>query len=275
MEKSVTPKRGRPRVQEVAEPAATKKKRKVITRQKDASKEPKLYEIVGPSGIYYKLRSSKVLHFDNEKNSVRELRYCSTEPSVFADEQSERAVRNHVVFRDGRLLVRVDQPNLLQYLELHPDNQANGGNVFRLVNEEVNHEEVIENEFLIHDAITLIKSRPIDELLPLAMALNIDVNQSPLAVKRALVTQAKSNPKKFLETNNNPLVEARSSVQQALDFQIVSNKGGAVVWTDTNKMVVSVPAGMDAIEVLTRFVMTDQGASVLDEIDRQLAEIAS
>lgn len=275
MEKSVTPKRGRPRVQEVSEPAATKKKRKVITRQKDASKEPKLYEIVGSSGIYYKLRSSKVLHFDSEKNSVRELRYCSTEPSVFADEQSDRAVRNHVVFRDGRLLVRVDQPNLLQYLELHPDNQANGGNVFRLVNEEVNHEEVIENEFLIHDAITLIKSRPVDELLPLAMALNIDVNQSPLAVKRALVTQAKSNPKKFLETNNNPLVEARSSVQQALDFQIVSNKGGAVVWTDTNKMVVSVPAGMDAIEVLTRFVMTDQGASVLDEIDRQLAEIAS
>ena len=40
-------------------------------------------------------------------------------------------------------------------------------------------------------------------------------------------------------------------------------------------MVVAIPAGMDRIEVTTRFVMTDAGSVTLAEIERQLAEIAS
>lgn len=277
MEKPVAPKRGRPRVQaETPKVEATKApKKKVLTRQKDKRKEPKLFEIIDGGGIYYKLRSSRVMYFDEKENLLRELRYCAAEPSCYADEQSDRAVRSHVVFRDKRLLVMPNQPNLLQYLELHPDNEANGGNVYRLVNEEVDHEQIIENEFLVHDAITLIKSRPIDELLPLAMALNIDINQSPLAVKRALVALAKSDARKFLDMNSNPLVEARSSVQQAFEFDIFRSNGGAVVWSDTSKMVVAIPAGMDRIEVTTRFVMTDAGSATLAEIERQLAEIAS
>lgn len=271
-----TPKRGRPRVQaETPKVESVKPKRKVVTRKKDPSKEPKLFTIKSGGGIYYKLRASNVMHFDEEKNELRELRYCAKEPSVFADEQSNRAQRSHVIFREKNLLVMPNQPNLLMYLELHPDNVANGGTVFSMVNEEVDHEKVVENEFLIHDAISLIKARPIDELMPLAMSLKIDINQSPLAVKKDLLNYAKKEPKKFLDMSNSPLVEARSSVQQAFDFQIIKDNGGAIVWVDTNKMVVAIPAGMDKIEVMTRFVMTDAGASALAEIERQLAEIAS
>ena len=254
---------------------AAKPKKKVLKKKKDLSKEPKLFTIKSGGGIYYKLRSHNVMHFDEEKNQLRELRYCAREPSVFADEQSNRAQRSHVVFRDQSLLVMANQPNLLKYLELHPDNMANGGTVFSLVNEDVDNEKVVENEFLVHDAISLIKSRPTDELLPLAMSLNIDINQSSLAVKRQLVSYAKKEPQKFLDMSNNPLVEARSSVRQAFDFEIIKNNGGAVVWFDTGKMIVAIPAGMDKVEVMTRFVMTDAGASTLAEIERQLAEIAS
>lgn len=276
MEKQQAPKRGRPRVQaEQPKVESVKPKRKVVRKTKDKSKQPKLFKIEKGAGIYYKIRSANITHYDEDKNEVRELRYCAREQSVFVDEQSERAVRSHVIFRDGQLLVMPNQPNLLRYLELHPDNKANRGTVFSLVNEEVDHEKLVENEFLVHDAISLIKSRPVEELLPLAMALNIDINQSSLAIKRAMVVYAKKEPQKFLDMNSNPLVEARSTVQQAFDFEILRDNGGAVVWADTNKMVVSIPAGMNKVEVLTRFVMTDQGASTLAEIERQLAEIAS
>ncbi len=270
------PKRGRPSAKaEQPRVESVKPKSKILTKRKDPSREPKLFTISSGGGIYYKLRSSKVMHYDEGKNELRELRYCSREPSVFVDEQSNRAVRSHVIFRDGNLLVRPNEPNLLAYLNLHPDNMANGGTVFEMMNKDVDHEKIVENEFLIHDAISLIKSRPTEELYPLAMALNIDINQSALSVKRALVSYAKQNPQKFLDMNSNPLVEARGTVQQAFDFDIIRNNTGAVVWSDTNKMVVAIPAGMDKIQVVTRFVMTDAGAPTLAEIERQLAEIAS
>ena len=268
-----TPKRGRPpRV--VEEKPAAKPKAKLIKRNvPDANQVPKVFEVVNGGGIYYKLRSRPIV-FDEKTNTNRELRYCPAEKSVFKDEQSEAARVSPVVFRDKTLVVPHTQPNLLRYLELHPGNTANGGNAFRLLNEEVNVEKEIDNEFKTHDAISFIKARPIDELIPLAMALNIEVNQSNINIKRDLVRYAKSNPARFLDMTTNPLVEARSVVASAFDFEIIRNNGGAVVWTDTNKIIVSIPAGQDKTEVMTRFVMTDAGAAVLSEIERQLAEIA-
>jgi hypothetical protein len=70
------------------------------------------------------------------------------------------------------------------------------------------------------------------------------------------------------------MVNARSTVAQALDFQIIEERKGAVVWFDTGKMIVSVPVGQDSVEVMTRFVMTDKGTTVLSELERQLEAIA-
>lgn len=268
-----TPKRGRPPRVVKEEPAAKPKAKLIKRNVPDANQVPKVFEVVNGGGIYYKLRSRPVI-FDASTNTNRELRYCPAEKSVFKDEQSEAARVSPVVFRDKTLVVPHTKPNLLKYLELHPGNAANGGSAFRLLNEELNVEKEVDNEFKAHDAISFIKARPIDELIPLAMALNIEINQSNINIKRDLVRYAKSNPTKFLDMTTNPLVEARSVVASAFDFEIVRDNGGAVVWTDTNKIIVSIPAGQDKTEVMTRFVMTDAGASVLGEIERQLAEIA-
>ena len=67
---------------------------------------------------------------------------------------------------------------------------------------------------------------------------------------------------------------ARTTVAQSFDFQIIEDRNGGVVWFDTGKLIVSVPVGQDKVEVMTRFVMTDKGSTVLSELERQLAEIA-
>ena len=85
---------------------------------------------------------------------------------------------------------------------------------------------------------------------------------------------AKKNPKKFMDMFDNPMVHARTTIMQGFDFDIVSEKRGAIVWTDTGKMVLSVPVGQDPVDTLTRFCMTDKGSSVLSDIERQLTEIA-
>ena len=235
---------------------------------------PVLYETVSGGGVFFKLSAANLTVYDPESDMVRGIRYCPQEHSVYRDEQSAGSLVGHVVFRNKMLLVQRDKPNLIKYLDLHPGNADNGGSQFRKVESEKNTEKEVEQEFLINDAVSIVKSRPIDELLPMAMSLNIDTNQSNIEIKRELVLQAKKNPQKFLDTLNNPLVNARSAVMQSFDFNILKNTGGAIVWHDTGKMIVAVPVGQSHIEVLTRFVMTDQGASVLSEIERQLEAMA-
>lgn len=268
-----TPKRGRPPRVVEEKPKAKPKANLVKRHVPDESKTPRVYQVSNGGGVYYKLRSRPIV-FDGKTNTSRQLRYCPAEKSVFKDEQSENAVVSPVVFRDKLLVVPVTQPNLIKYLDLHPDNEKNGGSSFKLLNKEQNVEKEVEKEFKSHDAVAFIKARPIEELIPLAQALRIEVNQSNINIKRDLVRFAKSKPEEFLSMTTNPLVEARSVVTSAFDFDIIRNNGGAVVWVDTNKMIVSIPAGQEKTEVMTRFVMTDAGASVLGEIERQLAEIA-
>ena len=275
-EQTAAPRRGRPSTKPAtAKNKATVQKKPPIKRNlKDESKMPVLFETMSGGGIFFKLKGSNLSVYDETSGTVRGIRYCPQEQSVFKDEQGESALVGHVIFRNKMLLVEHTKPNLLKFLELHPGNQANGGSMFRKVEAEKNTEKEVEQEFLVNDAISIVKSRPIDELLPLAMSLNIETNQKNIEIKRELVMQAKRDPRKFLDMLNNPLVNARSSVMQAFDFNILKNNGGAVVWHDTGKMVVAIPVGQSYVEVVTRFVMTDQGASVLSEIERQLEAMA-
>lgn len=275
-------KRGRPvtrKETEAPKKAAPKKaatKKPSIKRNiPDRNRLPKMYEMAGKKGgLFYKVRSNNLVIYDEETNTNRRIRYCPGEASIYVDEQSDAAVKEHVVFRNKMLIVPYDKPNLLAFLEKHPDNQANGGGSFRLVNKEIDIEKEVENEFLVTDAISMIKARPIDDLLPVALSLNINTNQNDLSIKRSLVMYAKKNPQKFMDMFDNPVVHARTMVMQGFDFQIITDKNGAVVWTDTGKIILSIPVGQDRIDTVTRFCMTDKGSSVLSEIERQLNEIA-
>lgn len=267
---------GRPPKQTPEVASAPKKKVAKVKRQlPDTDKIPKVYQMIGnKGGIFFKLRSKNISVYDEEKRLVRQIRYCPGEPSIYVDEQSEISKIEHVVFENKILSVPYSKPNLQNFLDSHPDNKANGGTVFELANNEKNSELELEAEFAITDAISIIKSKSIDDLLPVAMALNINTNQSDLSIKRALVQQAKRNPMKFMGLIDSPMVMARTTVAQSLDFQIIEERKGAVVWFDTGKLIVSVPVGQDKIEVMTRFVMTDKGSTVLSELERQLEDIA-
>lgn len=248
---------------------------KVKRQLPDGTRIPKVYQMIGnKGGIFFKLRCKNVTVYDEHQRTVRQIRYCPGEPSIYVDEQSQISKLEHVVFENKILSVPYDKPNLQKFLDLHPDNKANGGSVFELANDERRSEIELENEFAVTDAIALIKSRNIDDLLPVAMALNINTNQSDLSIKRALVQSAKRNPAQFMGLVDSPMVMARTTVAQSFDFQIIELRSGAVVWFDTGKLIVSVPVGQDKIEVMTRFVMTDKGSSVLSELERQLDEIA-
>jgi hypothetical protein len=161
--------------EQVAAPVAPAKKKRSIKRQEQVNQN-KEYEIIRAGGIVFMLPQKGVTVYDSESDSVREIRYCPNEPSIFRDEQSENARRESVTFRDGRIFVPKDKPNLRAFLDLHPQNKANGGTTFKEVNKKRDAELELKKEFLTTDAVALVRDKDINDLLPVAMYFKVNIN---------------------------------------------------------------------------------------------------
>ena len=275
-ETTTQPRRGRPK-KTASSPAQAEKKqapsKKVIRRTEEPQQNCE-YEVVKGGGIVTLLSQKGVTIYDEEKDTVREIRYCPNEPSIFSDEQGEKAKREAVVFRDKRLFVPKQKPQLRKFLDLHPDNIANGGTLFKKIDKKADAMKELQKEFLQTDAITMVRDKPIEELLPIAIYFGYNVNASTSDIRFNLLQKAKKNPKEFIEAFDSPQVQVRSVVQQAKEYQFIATKESGVHWFDSNQLIVSVPAGMDPLDVMTRFCMTEKGAAVLSNLEEKLAKLA-
>ena len=165
-------------------------------KKKEIKKDREIYIFLTKKkgGIYLSLPQKNITVFDEKQNSVRQIRYCPNENSIYADEQSKNGIREQIVFRDGTLAVRRNQPNLIKYLNAHPSNVANGGNLFYLKDEAKTAVDEVEAEFAIHEAVGMVRDKSIEDLLPVAMFLNINTDQETMGIKRELLNHAKSAP---------------------------------------------------------------------------------
>ena len=259
-----------------AAPAAKKpapKKGYSVIKKESTGPQMKVFEVVSGGGIVFKIKSEATV-YDPETNKVRAIRYCPGEPSIYRDEQSENARRSHVVFRDGLLAVPHNQPNLSDFLMMHPGNIANGGADFKLVDNSKDSQEEIDKEFLVHDAVALVRTKDGDEILSVAIALGVNIEQKMIDIRRELLREAKANPEGFIKMFDDPRVKTRSAVIQANDFQILAAKPDGVYWFDSGRLIISVPAGQDPIDIMVRFCLTEKGANVYDEIVSRLEKLS-
>ena len=263
-----TAKRGRPA--KAAEPATIAEKKVDLSKFKNSVKVPTEYEIIGKGGLVYMLNKSEVMYFDKAKNKQFALRYCPNEPSVYRDDQNENSIKGGIVFREGRIFVSEDQQNLRDFLDMHPDNEANGGSVFRKIDHASLAKKKIEVDFLYADAVNLVRSKPVDEIVSVATAFAVNTDRMVDEVRHDLLVFAKKNPKAFIEAFDNPVIETKAKVKRAMKYNLISHKGGHIVWTDTNKHIIAVPEGKDPADIFVRYCMTETGSVVLNEIERQL-----
>ena len=232
------------------------------------------YFIPGSAGIAFMLPQKGATVYDKEKDTIREIRYCPNEPSIYVDEQSESALKQSVVFRENRLFVRKDQPNLRNFLESHPSNYANGGNLFKKEDKKFEAEESLNKEFILNDAISMVRDKDIQDLLPIAIYFGININTPVSEIRYNLLNTAKKNPLKFIESFDDPKVKTRSILQQASDYQIINIKTDGVYWFDSNGLIVSVPVGQKPLDVAVRFCLTERGSSVIDSLENKLSSLS-
>ena len=261
-----------PKAQPVQAPPAQKKKRG-IKRQEKVLQHAE-YEIPSRAGVVFMLPQKGVTIYDSEKDTIREIRYCPNEPSIYTDEQSDKALRQSVAFRDGRLFVRKDQPNLRSFLDTHPMNMANGGNLFKRVDKKSDAEAELKREFALSEAVSIVRDKEINDLLPIAIYFGVNINKPVSEIRYDLLNIAKKKTKEFMEAFDSPQVQVRSTVQQAKDYQLINLKNDGCYWFDSNALIVSVPVGQDSMDVMVRFCLTEKGASVLSNLEERLDKMA-
>lgn len=259
---------------QVVEPPVTTTKKKPAIKRTEVVNQHKEYEIARGGGIVYMLPQKGITVYDQENDTVREIRYCPNEPSIFVDEQSTNAVKQSVVFRDGKLFVPKDKPNLRKFIEMHPMNIANGGSVFKEIDKRKDAEVQLKEEFLLNDAVSKVRDSSLDELLPVAMFFNVNINTPVNEIRYNLLNIAKKKPQEFLQSFDSPQVMARSIIKQAESYQIINVKKDGVYWFDSNSLIVSVPVGQDPSDVMVRFCLTEKGASVLTSLEERLERLA-
>lgn len=261
---------GRPKV--AAPKPATSNKRNIKREEKVVTHAE--YEIIKGGGIVFMLPQKGVTVYDKEKDTVREMRYCPNEPSIWRDEQSDNAVRESVVFEGGRIFVPKSKPNLRIFLDKHPGNHANGGTTFKQVNKKRDAEQQLNKEFKLTEAITLVRDTDITDLLPIAIYFKVSIETPVTEIRYNLLQIAKKRPQEFIESFDSPQVQARASIQQAKDYQIIRLKQDGAFWFDSNSLIVSVPAGMDPTDVMVRYCLTEKGAPVLSDIEERLDKLS-
>ena len=249
------------RTKGVAAPQAAKKNQTYI------------YKLLDGGGIVSIIPSKGVTIYDESKNEVREIRYCPNQKSIFVDEQSGAATREPIKFYEGLLAVPHTKPNLIAFMQAHPSNTANGGRMFEAVDNEKKHEESVEQEFLIHDAVTLVREKSAEELVPVGSHFGIKLKDSISDFKYELLNVAKKNPKEFIESFDNPVVTMKAKITRAADFGFIKLNESGAYWSDGNRLIVATPTGYSSLNTLTQHCLTDKGASTFAKIESELDKI--
>tara|TARA_R110002096_G_scaffold170211_2_gene342442 strand:+ start:243 stop:1103 length:861 start_codon:yes stop_codon:yes gene_type:complete len=251
---------------------APKRSKKILRKKKEEVNS--MYTIPKGGGIVYMLKQKGVTVYDEKTDVVRAMRYCPNEQSIWLDEQGVNARKEAVVFRDGNLMVAKNKPNLKEFLELHPMNISNGGTVFEKVDTTKDSEVELQKEFSKTEAVSLVRDKDINDLLTVAIYYGIDVNKSTSDIRYELLKTAKKNPTEFIKAFDSPQVVAKSAIRQAADYQIIDIRNDGVYWFDSGGLIVSVPVGAKADDVMTRFCLTEKGSTVLDALEEKMARLA-
>lgn len=240
------------------------------------------YILLGKSTpISYVLRAKNtqynpLLYFDGEKN--RAMRYSPNQKSIFEDAQDKNVLYKPIIFADGKLSVGKEDATLQLFLHLHPQNEANGGNLFREFNPEMNAQqdvEAVESQF---EALQTAINMDITELEAIARVVKKGTGESvdkmtTSEIKRDMLNYAKDAPEDFLRLANDTDIKLRNLAIRAVDSGILSLKDDNTnfYWGNTKKKVLTVPFGDNPYTHLASYFKTDEGLDTMKAITEKLA----
>jgi hypothetical protein len=226
----------------------------------------------GKKPLSRSIKSANIHWFDEEKGYERELKYCQNQKTVFVDEMSGDQRLQHVVFRNGMLIVEREKTILQKLLSLyHPDR-----------------DKLFYEEKPVADAIDEISWLEMEiEALNAAKNIDIDMAEAIMRVeigskvtemsskelKRDLLLYAKRNPQLFLELVNDENVILRNFGIKATELSILklSSDQRTFTWGSNGRKLMNVPFDEHPYSALAAWFKTDEGMEIYANIEKQLS----
>jgi hypothetical protein len=216
----------------------------------------------------------RLLHFDEESNTNKPLRYARNSNSPFQEDQDANVILEPIVFEDGTLVVSKTNPVLQEFLHYHPDN----GDVFY---EFDNNKDAQQEMAMMYDALDAqIAARDLDistleSVSRLLMGSNID-KMTTAELKRDVMLFAKRYPQDFMEAVNDPSLKMNNIAARAMSDGYLSyrNNKKEIFYNlkDNKKKLLTIPYGDDPLYVLSSYLQSDEGMDLYKFLDNIFSE---
>ena len=226
-----------------------------------------------------------LLVFDEKERVNRPIRHCRNEKSIFIDEQSEHALLEPIIIEKGYLLVKATETATQAFLDIHPDNAANGGNIFEEIDEDKEAEEALEREDMIIDLKSEVRAVQAKEdgifklqslVAVLKNSVTVASKMTSSELRREIYLAIENNPKRFMDGKKTNLFSEEVSRRHiallglASDVIKTSADGRRIVWSENGETITNIPMGIKATDHLFAFLESDEGLLVLDELQKRI-----
>ena len=232
----------------------------------------RIYKLVGDKKpLSRSIRSANIYWFDENAGYERELKYCVNQKTVFVDEMKGDQRLDHIIFRNGMLIIEKEKVVLQKLLSLyHPDRDV----IFyeeKPVAVAENEIEILELEI---EALKLAQTIDID-MAEAIMRVEVGSKVSEMSskeLKRDLLLYAKRNPMLFLELVNDDNVVLRNFGIKATELGILklSSDQRTFSWGSNDRKLMNVPFDEHPYSALAAWFKTDEGMEVYSNIEKRL-----
>jgi hypothetical protein len=217
------------------------------------------------------IKSANIHWFDEEKGYERELKYCQNQKTCFVDEMKGDQRLEHVIFRNGMLIIPKEKTVLQKLLSLyHPDRN-------KMFYEEKPVEKAInEIAWLEMEIEALNAAQNIDiDMAEAIMRVEVGSRVSEMSSKelrRDLLLYARRNPELFLELVNDENVVLRNFGIKATEMGILklSSDQRTFTWGSNDRKLMNVPFDEHPYSALAAWFKTDEGMEIYSNIEKRL-----
>jgi len=204
--------------------------------------------------------------FDPVTKKSIPIRYSVNEETIYKSQQPSNVELTDIIFTNGTLRVYEDKPTLIEYLRLCNWNKGNENrmrgksHIFYEYNPEIVAAQMIEDEELEIDARSAAKNMDFEELKQLALGVGMNVNRSAKEIRHDMMVFAKTQPRVFLESMDNPTLKRRVEVLEAIELGILVKEQRAMYMKETlgNVSLCVIPVGQDPVNYFTEWTLSEK-----------------
>jgi hypothetical protein len=232
--------------------------------------------------------STKDYIYDEATGKERGIRYLQGASSIFIDEQNidpAFAIAGQIEFHRGRIRVQKTQSTLLAYLRATNQNEAKTARntskppVFRELVPELDAEKEFD---LMNGRRKAVETawHDVDNNMEAVYhyARVLGINTSTLSEKHIInkyIEKAEKDPQTFLKYHKSPRNTHKYFAITAFDKGVVNSRdvAGTVTWSDTKGVITAIPAGKDAVDYLTDFLMDSENEKTYELLKEKVLEL--